>query len=333
MVNLASKVRLPRRAVEKQGQDGAVLGISTLTGRFPIYWLALVAVLAAGNTLLSIWFAGGTASNSARDGVRFNLLTFGLALALSIGIGIVWPRWWRGAIAILALGPVPILLVTSGNLASGCATLLLAFFASWLGREATTAFLGKVNLATGWAIGAAFGLGLIAAYGFVAGTLGQLHSYTTWAVLALVALGLVATARTRLRREARGFALWLTRPAERRLLHLLLAGVALACFWLNLLGTLAPETRSDAVRQRLAVAVQFARNGNLQPADPDLFVANEPAVGEIAYAAAITLSSPQAANILHFITGLACALAVFALAARMGGSLAGDWQARRSTAP
>jgi hypothetical protein len=79
-----------------------VLGTSNLTGRSPSYWLTIVAVLTVSNALLRIWFAGSTASESACDGVRLNLLMSALALALSVGIGIIRPRWWHRAMVLLA---------------------------------------------------------------------------------------------------------------------------------------------------------------------------------------------------------------------------------------
>ena len=106
---------------------------SGLAGRLPLYWLVFAAVLAVGNALIPIWLAGSRLTGAARDGVQFNLLTLAIALALSAGIGVIWPRWWIRAMAILAVGPWPILLITSNNVAAGIATPLLTFFDSWLG--------------------------------------------------------------------------------------------------------------------------------------------------------------------------------------------------------
>jgi hypothetical protein len=322
MITRGSQTRLVREhALEQEDRDSS--RTTRTTERLSLYWLTTAAVLAIGNALLPIWFASSPLVGVARDGVRLNLLTLALALAFSIGIGLIWPRWWLRAMAILAVGPVPVLLVTSNNIAAGSATLLLVFVTSWLGRELVAKFLGELDPVAAWAIGATIGLGLIATFGFVAGTLGILRAHTTWALLLITAIWLLVAARERLRRESLVATIWLHQPAARPLWHYLLAGAALACFWLNLLGALAPEIQSDAVRQRLAAAAQFARNGNLAHTDPDLFVVKEPALGEMTYAVAITIGSLQAAKLLHFIVGLLCTAAIFALAARLGGRFAG----------
>jgi hypothetical protein len=322
----APKVASPHCEMGTWGQVDAGHGTEVgarLAGPIPLYWMSIVAVLAVGNAILPIPFAGTTPADIARVGARFNLFALALALGLSFLIGITWPRWWRSALVLIAPCPVPVVLIASGNIAPGCATLILAFVASWLGREIAAAYLGKFDLATGWAVSATFGLGLIAVYGFVAGTFGLLRFYVTWPVIALIALGLIAKARTRLWREVYAFALWLRRPAERQLMHFLLAGSALACFWLNLLGALSPEIRSDSIRQRLATAAYFARNGDLRADVRDLIVAREPSLGEITYAAILTVSPEQGAKLANFLVGLLCAAAIFVLARRLGGPLAG----------
>jgi hypothetical protein len=326
MVNFAGRLGLPQRTMAAREQVGAALDTSLrcrAAMRLSFYWLLAVAVLAVGNMALSVWFAAGTATTAAQYGVRFNLLTFAIALALSLGIGICRPRWWRMAVVCLALGPVPILLVTSGNVSTAAATLLLVACLSWLGRQLVARILGDLDLVTAWAVGATLGVCLLAAFGFVAGILGLLRPHTTWTLLIIIAAGLIVAARAQLQREVLAAVSWLGQPAARSPLHCILAGAALACLWLNLLGALAPETRSDAIRQRLVVAAQFAHNGNLDTPDPDLVVANDPALGEIAYAFAITIGSVQAANLLHFMIGLLCTLVVFALGSTLGDRFAG----------
>ncbi|MFN8515660.1 MAG: hypothetical protein U0232_08170 [Thermomicrobiales bacterium] len=234
---------------------------------------------------------------------------------------------WRSA-----PGPVPIL-VTSGNLAADVPPAA-RFVASWLGRELTVRILGPLDCATGWITGATLGLGLIAACGFVAGTLGVLRPLTLWGVVTLAALGLVVAARKRLMREARGLALWLARPTEGRLCttRARRCGARLLLLAEFASGRLPPDLGSDAIRQRLATAAHFAQQGQPRADNPDLFVAREPAFGEITYAAIISVSSVQGTKLAHFLIGLLCARS-----SRSGGSWAArwrvDWVPSRSTPP
>jgi hypothetical protein len=314
------------KPTDQQAQTGrrwlAVLSV-TLTKRLVFYWLLFAALLAILDVILSVALVAVSATAADRTGIRFNLFISALAIALSVACGYATPTWWRRAIILLATAPIPVLLITSRNTATGVAVLLLAFIASWLGRQLTALLLGKLDPVDSWVIGATFGLGLIASGGLILGTLHALRPAVTWTLIIIVALALVVKGRGHLAREASMLGVWLSHPSERKPLPFLLAGAMLACYWLNLSGALAPEVRPDAIRQRLVAATHFAQNGHLRPTDPDVSVAAAPALGEIAYSAALTLGTVQGAQLLHFLAGLCCAGAIFALGRRLGGPLAG----------
>jgi hypothetical protein len=297
-----------------------------LRQRAAFYWLLLIALLTVADAVASVAFAQNQLGMgpAIKGSIGFNLASLGGALACSVLVGVVKPAWWRRAMVALVILPTPILLATSHNLTAGFAACALVWPCVWLGRELAGRLCPGLGVLPAWSIGAALGFGLIAAWAFLLGTLGVLRPQFVWPVLVMVTLVLGVTARGRLVRDARACGDWLRRPIDRwQLLLLVLTGITLACVWLNLLGALTPEIRSDATRQRLASAAQFARTGSLAPSDPDLAVATAPALGEILYGAALTVGPVQTAKLVNFLAGLFCALTIFALGRRFGGDLAG----------
>lgn len=123
--------------------------------------------------------------------------------------------------------------------------------------------------------------------------------------------------RGRLYLDIQALADWLKRSAGREPVRLIFTGIVLAWVWLNFIGALAPEIRSDATRQRLATAVHFAKIGSVIPTDPDLTSAKDLALGEIIYAVAVTIGPIQSAKLIHWMVGL------LALGRRLGGDWAG----------
>lgn len=290
--------------------------------RFPLYWLLLSAFLALGDIALSFLIIS-RADNPNSAGIAINVAVHGIALGLVVLLALRWPGWCRRAILTLAVAPLPVLAVTSQNvLAAGSLAILLGT-GLWFGRELAAALLGEGDRLETWLYGSVLGIGALGALGFVLGLVGWLRPQAIWPVVVATLLMLVARARGRLRDDLRGAARWLARPVARDPLLLLLVGIALASLWLNLLGALAPEVRSDATRQRLAAAVQFARSGSITPTDPDLDQATAPAFGEIAYALTVAIGTAQSPKLFHWFAGVLCALAIFALGRRLGGERAG----------
>jgi 4-amino-4-deoxy-L-arabinose transferase-like glycosyltransferase len=193
----------------------------------------------------------------------------------------------------------------------------------WLGHELVVALLHEADAITVWAIGGAFGCGIVVCLGFVLGESGLLRPQAIWPILLVIVVVLVLTARRRMLADVSAFYAWLRRPITRDPLPLLLAGAGIAVYWINLIGALAPEITSDAVRQRLATAARFAAAGQLTANNSALVVARDPAAGEIAYATALAIGPLQSAKLFHFIVGLGCAAAIFALGRRLGGARAG----------
>ncbi|HEX5501943.1 MAG TPA: hypothetical protein VFW96_04940, partial [Thermomicrobiales bacterium] len=294
-------------------------------------WLAGVGALAVISALVSTtigaawpvtdnqWFYGPV----ERSGIAFNLGALALAVAVSVAVGAFRPAWWRRALLALAALPIPVLLSTSRNVLAGLAILALLLPACWLGREAARGFLRETDPATAWIGGGGIGVGLIAALGFGLGLVGLLRPQVLWPLLAVATLWLVATGRRRLRQDVVALGRWLRRPVGRSPLMWLLAAFALTFFWLNLFGALAPETASDAVRQRLPAAAHFAATGRLAADVPELAVAKDTAVGEATYAVALAVGPLQAAGLLAFATGILCAALVFGLGRSLGGPRAG----------
>jgi hypothetical protein len=253
----------------------------------------------------------------------FVLATVAVATLLATGVGLLRPAWWRRAALALALLPAPVLLVTSHNIAAGCAAVALLYPALWLGREFAARLLRLGDPLEAWIIGGAFGVGLLVALGVVLGSLGALRPQFIWPLLLVGLLALLKMARHRLRRDFAGFARWLTRPVVRRPQHFALAGMLLGYLWLNLIGALAPEMYADAVVSRIPASALFARTARFT-VDPDLPPSVKPGAGEVLYAVALTVGPLQTAKIVDMLVMVLCAASVWALGRRLGGRRAGD---------
>lgn len=255
--------------------------------------------------------------------LRYALATVGGAAALTTIAGLLAPAWWRRIFFILAILPVPLLLFTSGNVAAGCTAVAVLVPALWLGREAARQARLPDALDT-WLVGGALGIGGLALLGYVLGSFGWLRPEVIWPVLFVVtaALLLAKPSRKRLAGDAMLCRDWLGRPIRRRPDIFLAAGLVVGVFWLNLVGALAPEITSDAVRQRLAAADFWAREGRLT-ATPELVVTASPHLGEITYATLLASGPLQTAKIADCLIGVLCAAGVWGLGRRLGGEWAG----------
>jgi hypothetical protein len=296
-----------------------------------IAWLAVVIVFAllgltAALSQASLWShvtAGRVAPQFERAGIAFNLVVLGVALALSALGGWFAPDYWRRLVLALVTLPAVVLAILSHNVIASMVVVGVFLPATWLGRELVGLAAPDADALESWAIGVAVGLGMIMVLGLVLGTMGILTSWVVLALLLLTVGVLCTTARQRLQRELGAFFRWACAATRPQPMTIFLTGIAIAYIGLNVVGALAPETSSDAVRQRLAVAARFAERGTLTTGDPDLGVASDPAAGEMAYAVVLTLGSFHAAKLLNLVVGLGCAFAIFALGRCIGGRGAG----------
>lgn len=253
----------------------------------------------------------------------FVLATVGLATALSVALGFVRPTWRRRAILALALLPAPVLLITSRNVVAGFAAVTVLVPVCWLGRETAGRVLRPIDRVDAWIVGSTFGIALLAVLGFGLGWIGLLRPWAIWPfLLALIGLlALLRTARRRLHDDIAAFRNWLVLPATQRPVPGAALGILIGYLWLNLIGALAPEIMSDAIRQRLAAAAFFAREGRLA-AHPDLTITLSPRVGEMLYAVILASGPLQAAKLVNLLVGLLCGAGVWALGRRLGNDQA-----------
>lgn len=318
---------LPRRSTNNLNIDTSTavdqVRSPHIIGHLAITWLALAGVLALAGAIVAIAPPKSLTPDVGQVDLWFNSGVLGLLVAISVAIGLIRPAWWRQTMAALVVLPVPVLLSTSHNLLAGGALLALLAPMVWLGHELAVALLHEADASNAWPIGGVFGFGIIACLGFTLGELGLLRPQVIWPILLIIMVVLALTARHRLLVDLSALCAWLRRPIARDPLPLLLAGAGIAVYWINLIGALAPEITSDPVRQRLATAARFAAAGQLTANNPALAVAKAPAAGEIAYATALAIGPLQSAKLFHFIIGIGCAAAVFALGRRFGGAQAG----------
>jgi hypothetical protein len=286
-----------------------------------IGWLLASSYLSLGDA--ARWLLSGTrATLSDGESWRISFGAFVLAIAISLAAGLARPARWRW-LALTAALPVPVLLLTSRHLLAGLALVGLLIPTAWLGRELAAALLDRAERLEAWAVGGAFGIGIVAALGLALGVCGLLRPVVLWPLLVAMTVALATTRRQRMLDDLAALVTWAGAPRPRRPIHALLCGAAVGCFWLNLVGALAPETGWDAVVHHLASAASFARTGNLSVDDPDLWVGALPAAGEIVYAAALTVGPLQTAKLLNFVVGLWCAVAIFATGRHLGRAVAG----------
>lgn len=299
-----------------------VFPLDEVRRRVIMYWLLISTILTvtivAASTALT-----HTGVRQDGDGVRFNLLIFGIALIANMFGGRLWPMWWRRVLLTSSILPLPLLSYTSGNLPTLISVTALLLPMIWLGREIAQKLAPSIDSAECWIIGSALGVGLVALLGFILGALGYLRPGFIWVTLAGITGILIIRARGNLGRDLKQVGHWLKGPITARPMTLLLIAMMLSCVWLNLIGALAPEVRSDAIRQRLATAVHFTKIGSIRPTDPDLVVADAPALGEITYAVGTTIGPVQTAKLIHWLVGIFCAAAIFGLGRRLHSTQAG----------
>jgi hypothetical protein len=252
-----------------------------LIASLALFWLLAVAVFAffegrhEWERITSLALVDDDRSAS----LRLALGLVAASLVVSIGIGSVAPIWWRRAMLVIVIAPVPVLLVTSGNeLAGITATGVMAPF-WWYGRESATRVLGITRPGDAWIAGSGLGLLALSAASIALAVSGALRPIPIYLLLLLLTLGLVWSSRKRLLQDLRAFAGILRSPVASRLETLAAAGLLFGFYWLTLIGALAPEFMSDAVRVRLPVSVLLAKTGGIA-IDPELSISAHPGIGE-----------------------------------------------------
>lgn len=248
------------------------------------------------------------------------ILTVGGALALAIVIGAVPGRWRRVAFGACICVSVLIPVLMSGNGLALAAAGALGALSCWPGCVVATLLLRTRDRLVAWVVGSAYGVALLALIAAGLGRVGILRAWAVWTVLvALVALTLAFPAGRRLlRSDLAGVAAWMRQPDGAWGWRWLAIGLLLGACWIGLIGALAPEIGSDAIRQRLAAAALFAREGRLVALEPLTFSA-QPGLGELAYAAVLACGPLAAAKLFNFAAGLWCGAGVWALGRRIGG--------------
>lgn len=291
-----------------------------LLGPLTVAWLLLVPVLAmrvAGpppETLQTVL----RVHPERWESLFFALLCVAVAVAVVVIAGLLNPAWWRRTMASLMLVPVPIFLLTSGNLVAGLTVAAIVAPCLWAGRQLTSRSLGIRDACDAWSIGSGLGLIALAVFGTVLLVAGTLHAPVIWSFILLLTLILVWSSRQQLRDDVASFTNWLQQPSWQRLEARVASGLILGTYWLALIGALAPEFMSDAVRQRLPAAALFAREGRFV-VNPDNYVTTSPRLGEVLYAIMLACGPLEAAKLLNFVVGLLCALAVWNLGRHLGG--------------
>jgi len=286
-------------------------------------WLLVITALAAVSTQAQ-WLQLAAVRQLypwRTSSLMFVLGLVCLAVVLTIGVRLLRPAWWRRAILALVMLPVPILLISSDNIVAGCAAVALFGPVCWLGREAAARLLRPIGAPDAWIIGGAFGIGTLAALGYILGRVGLLRPQVIWPALVLLALALLVGARRHLGDDIVALRRWLVVPAAPRWADVVLSALLLGYFWLNLIGALAPEIGVDAVRIRLPAAALFARLGRFVVA-PELFVGSVPRLGEVVYAVVLASGPLQTAKVLNFVVSLLCAAGVWSLGRHLGGQRA-----------
>ncbi len=295
-----------------------------LLASFGLLWLVAVAVFAFFEGRHEWDRVSGLAlvNDSRAASLRLVLGLVAASLVVSIGTGWFAPRWWRRAMLLMVVAPVPVLLVTSGNVLAGitAAGVLAPFL--WYGRESATRVLGISRPSDAWIAGAGLGLMALSAAGIALAVCGALRPVFIYLLLLLLTLGLVLSSRKRLLQDLRQFADLLAAPVASPLEILAAAGLLVGFYWLALIGALAPEFMSDAVRVRLPVSALLARTGGIT-IDPDLAISARPGLGEFLYAILLAIGPLESVKIFNFLIGLACAASVWCLGRHLGGERAG----------
>jgi hypothetical protein len=308
---------------------------SSLRRLLAINWL----IFAAGITVLSalssitaanIWGTGLSDTSfydaAERAGLCFNLALYGLPLALSAVTAILRPRWWRRILALGIILPLALGAVTSGRAVALLVIIAVLVPTCWGGRELAQHLSPATDRPTAWALGAALGIGFLGIVGFITGLIGLLRPLVLWPLLCgiVAVLSTSSPARARLARDLAAARRWVSRPIALTPVRILLGGLLVATTWSVILGALAPETTSDAARQRTPAALAFAHTRSLTVSDPAVSVALLPALGEITYAVILAVGPLPSAKLFELAVSGACIFLVMALGKRLGGRGAGE---------
>lgn len=231
--------------------------------------------------------------------------------------------WQRLILLLLILLPLPALALTSRQAGALLATLALLVLAWWLGSLIASGLLRPDERLVAWVVGGAYGLGLLAGMGGLLGFLGLLHWWVIWPVLVLGVISslAIAPARRILRADLACTRHWLHQRCTATPFATAALGIAAVALLLALCGAFAPEIGSDAIRQRLATAAFFAREGRIVAA-PQLAQSAAPGVGELVYAVALACAPLQAAKLLNLAVAACCAAGVWLLGRRLAGETA-----------
>lgn len=249
------------------------------------WYVSSVVLLIAGACV--VWRAAGWPSKAAAL-ILIALPGVGLAILSDVGPALA-------AVAVMS----------AAALLAGCAVLVVLSERDMNMTEATT-------------VAFALGTGVLAASAFMLGAFNALTSgFVLIAVLAAVLIASFVTLRNRHRA--------LMRPTVGQVLSRfdwLLMCLVLGLGHVVVPYVVAPEIMYDAVSSHLVIARNFATQGGL-PLLPVALFSGGPVLPEIMYAIPITLSSIDAAKLVHFTIGIATALTVFAIGRRLAGMTGG----------
>jgi len=306
----------------------------SLRGLLAINWLIFAAGVASLSALSSIfasniWGTGLSDTSfydaAERAGLWFNLALYGLPLALSAMVAILRPRWWRRVLLLSTILPLALGAITSGRLVALIVTIAVLIPTCWGGRELAQRFSRTADRVTTWTLGAALGIGIIGSIGFIAGLIGLLRPLVLWPLLCgTVVILSVSAARARLARDLAAAQRWVSRPIVPTPARILLGGLLVATTWSVIFGALAPETTSDATRQRTPAALNFAHTRSITVSDPAVSVALLPALGEMTYAVILAIGPLPSAKLFELAVYGICICLVMALGKRLGGRRAGE---------
>ena len=227
----------------------------------------------------------------------------------------------RGVVLILAVSIIPILLVTSGQVLPGLATVLVFVPACLATRVAVERLLRCASPFDTWVLGGIIGLGLMGVVTAALGSVGLVGWRSTWLVaLVLLALALLA-GRDIMRRDLADGRVWLRETTPVSWLQRFQIGLLIGISWLTLFSALVPEISPDAVTHRLPSAAYVAESGRLAT-NPDLLIPLRPGLSELLYAAVYTVGGLEATKLISLIAGWLSILGVAAIARHLGGPCA-----------
>jgi hypothetical protein len=271
-------------------------------------------------------FANVLPGRDMADGQRVAVAAMLLAVAVAVvwlGLGLMARDLHLPLGALLAPLPVGVLLILVPGGAGWhlLPSALLVLASLPIGRRFLRLAVGwhESDRPLGWVVSFCLGLGMISLLWLVLGSLRLL----TPIALMLAILGSLAVAWRdvwHLARGARAVAGLLAAPIPLRQNAAALAAATLlaALILMNLMAALAPDLGSDAVREHLAIAARFARQGSLEPGiETQTYYLNIPV--QVLYAGLAAWSGPLSAKVLHFAYGVLAAAGTGALASHLTG--------------